>query len=57
MSDNRLKVIGYIIDMSRQMNTMALNANVPFLAFLLDMVAKEGQNMLKGANSKTENHQ
>ncbi|MCT6871658.1 MAG: hypothetical protein M3Z70_07470 [Bartonella sp.] len=57
MSDNRLKVIGYITDMSRQMNTMALNANVPFLAFLLDMVAKEGQNMLKGANSKTENHQ
>lgn len=57
MSDNRLKVIGYITDMSRQMNTMALNANVPFLAFLLDMVANEGQNMLKGANSKTENHQ
>ncbi|WP_297321943.1 hypothetical protein [uncultured Bartonella sp.] len=56
MSLGRLKIIKYITDMSRQMNIMAIKADSPFLAFLLDMVAKEGQNILKGAESKRENH-
>ncbi|WLT09583.1 hypothetical protein RAM19_05470 [Bartonella apihabitans] len=52
----RLKTIGYITDMSKQMNEMARNVDLPFLAFLLDMVAKEGQNILKNndANQKTQ---
>lgn len=56
MSLGRMKTIKYITDMSRQMNVMAANADSPFLAFLLDMVAKEGQNILKSAESKRENH-
>ncbi|AQT42793.1 hypothetical protein BBC0178_013270 [Bartonella apihabitans] len=51
MSIERLKIIGYITDMSKQMNEMAINVDSPFLAFLLDMVAKEGQNILKNSES------
>ncbi len=55
MSLERLKIIGYITDMSKQMNEMATNVDSPFLAFLLDMVAKEGQNILKNNDSSQEN--
>jgi len=55
MSLERLKIIGYITDMSKQMNEMAINVDSPFLAFLLDMVAKEGQNILKHNDSSQEN--
>lgn len=57
MLEDRAKVIAYITDMSRQMNAMAVKADMPFLAYLLDMVVKEGQNILKGTNSKQETHQ
>lgn len=57
MSLGRMKVIKYITDMSRQMNVMATKADSPFLAFLLDMVAKEGQNILKGVESKRDSNQ
>lgn len=56
MSLERLKIIRYITDMSRQMNVMASDADSPFLAFLLEMVTKEGQNILKNAETKQENH-
>lgn len=56
MSLERLKTIGYITDMSRQMKVMAAELDSPFLALLLEMVAKEGQNILKDAGSKQENH-
>lgn len=55
MSLERLKIIGYITDMSKQMNEMAMNVDSPFLAFLLDMATKEGQNILKNNNSSQEN--
>ncbi len=56
MSLERLKTIGYITDMSRQMKVMAAEANSPFLALLLAMVTKEGQTILKNAETKQENH-
>lgn len=56
MSLEHLKIISYITDMSRQMNVMAADADSPFLAFLLAMVTKEGQTILKNAKSKQENH-
>lgn len=56
MSLEHLKIISYITDMSRQMNVMAADADSPFLAFLLAMVTKEGQTILKNAESKQENH-
>lgn len=56
MSLERLKTIGYITDMSRQMKVMAADVDSPFLAFLLEMVSKEGQNILKNADTKQENH-
>ncbi|MHC5307398.1 hypothetical protein [Bartonella sp. LJL80] len=55
MPKNRLKVVGYIADMSRQMNKMALNAQMPFLAFLLEMVVNEGQDMLKSTRPNRDN--
>ncbi|EYS91928.1 hypothetical protein X471_00205 [Bartonella bacilliformis str. Heidi Mejia] len=43
---DHLKVIRYITDMSKQMSHMAYQAHSPLLALLLDMVAKEGQNII-----------
>ena len=55
MSLERVEIIGYIVDMSRQMNIMANNANSPFLAYLLEMVAKEGQHIIKNDVVNKEN--
>jgi len=55
MSLERVEIIGYIVDMSLQMNIMANNANSPFLAYLLEMVAKEGQYIMKNDAVNKEN--
>ncbi|MBH9988523.1 MULTISPECIES: hypothetical protein [Bartonella] len=55
MSLERVKIIGYIVDMSLQMNIMANNVNSPFLAYLLEMVAKEGQHIMKNDAVNKEN--
>ncbi|WP_455475366.1 hypothetical protein [Bartonella sp. B17] len=51
---NHLKIIQYITDMSKQMNVMARQARSPLLALLLDMAAKEGQNIINNAESLRE---
>ncbi|AQT47405.1 MULTISPECIES: hypothetical protein [Bartonella] len=54
MPSDSTKIIGYITDMSRQMTIMAMKANSPFLAYLLELAAKEGQNILNN-DSNEEN--
>lgn len=51
---NRLKVIQYITDMSKQMNQMARQAHSPLLALLLDMVVEEGQSIINSAEALGE---
>nr|CBI82186.1 hypothetical protein B11C_40041 [Bartonella schoenbuchensis R1] len=51
---NRLKIIHYITDMSKQMSQMARQAHSPLLALLLDMVAKEGQSIINNSEGLGE---
>ncbi|EJF88753.1 hypothetical protein [Bartonella tamiae] len=56
MSKNQTEIIGYITDMSKEMKIMANAARSPFLAYLLDMVSQEGQNILNVHQKDHNNH-